>query len=128
MENIPPPRVDIPTPPRITEPIDATLPLHIKTLHRPHGKTTRANIPVIPQPEITPITVDQIPNQNTKVTCSENNISQKPTTAPRRSPRQRTHIITPKAPIFVSQSAVYKFLSKALEPNSKNITPLNIEK
>ena len=30
MEKIPPPRVDVPIPPRVTESIDGTLPIHIR--------------------------------------------------------------------------------------------------
>ena len=47
VKNMPPLRVDIPTPPRITESTGATSPLHITNLQLTHSMITRANNPII---------------------------------------------------------------------------------
>ena len=70
VEKVSPPRVDVPTPPRVTESTDTTLPIHIKQLKQPHTRITRANKPIVPQPDNiqNESTVEEVPTTNKKIT------------------------------------------------------------
>ena len=106
-----PPRVEAQHQTSITNSTDTTTPEYIKLLHRTHNKSTRANKPIIitPEPE-----------------CEKENKQQK-NSAPRCSPRQRVIIKTPKAPIFVLQTAINETLRYAVETNSPIYVPDKIQ-
>ena len=66
MKQVPPPRVDVPIPPKVTDSTHTASSIHMKQLKRPHTRITQANKPIVPQPNIihNESTVEDVPTTN----------------------------------------------------------------